>query len=589
MKTRKFLHFILVPFSIIIAVTLIFVAGYASNEFRNTYMEDKKSELKNISQMLSNVISSEGLIDKKELLAKICNNVSKSFNSRITIVGTDGTVLFDTDKNAEIMKNHGLRPEVAAALQGDVGYDIHFSKELNQYMIYCGVPVVLGDRLIGVVRTSMLLETIKNNISQFYSEIILVGLVSLLIAFIATLIITRHIVRPLEDMQRGARLFTDGDFSQRIPPSAIEELGLTANVMNRMASELSSRIETVERERAEKERILSSMSEGVMALDSKDQIMYLNSAMTETFGITPENSLKRFLHEVIRVPEIQRIISTRIRNGVDFVEEQITLHSPSERRMQVHAVPLPGPNGKQGALLVFNDITRLRRLERTRQDFVANVSHELRTPITSILGFVETLLEGAKDDPNKANHFLGIIRNQTNRMVSIIEDLLLLSRLDSGVDMPKENISANSLLSCAVDSCFAAAKKKNIEIRISCREDVDIVGNPHLLEQALINLISNAIRYTDAFGNITASIAISGIETVISITDTGCGIGATDLPRIFERFYRVDKARSRQGGGTGLGLSIVKHIAMVHGGRVDVSSKIGEGSTFRIIIPRQKK
>ena len=174
-------------------------------------------------------------------------------------------------------------------------------------------------------------------------------------------------------------------------------------------------------------------------------------------------------------------------------------------------------------------------------------------------------------------------------MVSIIEDLLLLSRLDSGVDMPKENISANSLLSCAVDSCFAAAKKKNIEIRISCREDVDIVGNPHLLEQALINLISNAIRYTDAFGNITASIAISGIETVISITDTGCGIGATDLPRIFERFYRVDKARSRQGGGTGLGLSIVKHIAMVHGGRVDVSSKIGEGSTFRIIIPRQKK
>lgn len=593
MKRKKFLHLLLLPFMTIILLTLAAVAVYASHEYRQTQMAEKRALLKAIGGTLALRVVSLQILSDPVRLADIAKNFSQEFAARITFIATDGTVLYDTEKDPKTMQNHGARVEVAAAFRGETGYDMHYSKELRKYMVYCAVPVRTGKNVIGAVRCSYELSNIEAGIAGFYHEMIFIGLIALGFAALCAWLIARHISAPLEEMRRGADRFSMGDFSRRIPSSSIEEIGLTADTMNHMAAEIASRISTIERERSEKEKILGSMSEGVMALDGNDRILYLNNAMLKIFNITRAAALGSFLHEVIRVPEIQRLVASSLAAGEELIEERIHFTAPTEKNMQAHAVPLPPPEqsdhgggtGKNGALLVFNDITQLTRLERTRQDFVANVSHELRTPITSIMGFVETLIEGASHNPEKAQRFLGIIRTQTARMVTIIDDLLLLSRLDSQADLPMELMGVQSLVSCVLDNCNRLAEKKMIKLEATAESDLYVRGNSHLLEQALVNLLNNAIHYSNNLTTVRIRAHSTGNEAVIAVIDEGCGISASNLTRIFERFYRVDKARSPNGGGTGLGLSIVKHIALIHSGRIEVESQPGCGSTFRLVLP----
>lgn len=588
MKRQRFLYLLLIPFLSIIVLTLAGLALYAAHEFRINQMAVKRATLKSIGSTLAKKIDSAKSLEDLAYLQAASSLFATEFNVRVTIVAPDGRVIFDSEKNPDAMQNHGTRPEVMEAFQGRAGYDMHFSKELGKHMVYCAVPVMPdGTHVIAAVRCSYMLADIQAGLWPFYREMLIVGGLALIFAAFFACLIARFINRPLQMMREGTLRFAAGDFSQRIASSSnIEELGQTTDAVNRMAGEIAARITAIERERSEKEKILSSMSEGVLALDAEDRILYLNNAMVRIFNLNRETALGRFLHEVIRIPEIQRLVSSSLHGEEKIIEEQITFTSPTEKSMQAHAVPLAGPNGKSGgALLVFNDITQLTRLERTRQDFVANVSHELRTPITSIMGFVETLLEGAASNPDKAQRFLSIIKTQTARMVSIIDDLLLLSRLDSRTEMPMELLQVQSLLSCVMDTCGRLAEKKSIRIEMSVETGMDVRGNGHLLEQALINLINNAIHYSNALTTVHVRAHRIGNEAVIAVIDEGCGISAANLPRIFERFFRVDKARSPNGGGTGLGLSIVKHIALVHNGRVEVESQLGRGSTFRLILP----
>lgn len=585
MRRWKFIHILLFPFLILIALSMLAVAFYASREYRMAYMREARGDLQEIASLTANTIRKRGLLDKPQELSEYCEEISTDMGCRVTIVAMDGLVIEDSDKDSELMKNHGTRVEVQQAYVGKVGYDIHFSKELQKEMMYCAVPIGPANAVKGVVRISFVLSDIRKELSAFFREVMLVAGITMVLAGMIALFVTRYICKPLEAIRAGAIHYASGDFSRRIPSSQVEELGLAVDTMNRMAFELSSRIELIEHEREEKEAVLASMSEGVLALDGEDRILYLNRAMSTILGVRVQNVIGRFLHEVIRVPEIQRIVEKRLKDS-GMVEEEVMLMTPTEKRMQVHAVPMYGRNG-HGSLLVFNDITRLSRLERTRQDFVANVSHELRTPITSILGFVETLLEGGALSDERDQRFMGIIKSQTERMVSIIDDLLLLSRLDSGSasQMPVDDFPAQAALTSAMESCAAEARKKNIRLEGDCPKDLRIHGNSHLLEQALINLISNAVRYSNSGGMVVIAAVRKDDEIRLSVTDNGRGIAEVDIPRIFERFYRVDKARSRQAGGTGLGLSIVKHIALVHDGRVEVSSRLGDGSVFTIVLP----
>ena len=357
-------------------------------------------------------------------------------------------------------------------------------------------------------------------------------------------------------------------------------------MINEMAGRLEDRIETVERQRNEQEAIFSGMVEGLIVIDEHERIVRINPAASAFLGVDISEAEGRTIQEVVRNPYLQKFVRRTLGSAVT-VEEDITLRNDrGEIYMQAHGVQLLRPDGRlRGGVIVLNNVTRLRRLENLRKDFVANVSHELRTPITSIKGFVETLLDGAMNDPADAKNFLNIIGRQAGRMDNIIEDLLLLSGVERGLEesnLRVEKAKVADIIGDALEVCDYKAREKKIRIEVDCAPDMEAVVNEPLLEQAVINLLDNAIKYSDESGRV-GIVAVPQADGInIEVHDEGCGIDKEDIPRLFERFYRVDKARSRKLGGTGLGLAIVKHIMQAHGGSVTVVSTPGEGSTFTL-------
>ncbi|HMP88613.1 MAG TPA: ATP-binding protein [Kiritimatiellia bacterium] len=398
-----------------------------------------------------------------------------------------------------------------------------------------------------------------------------------------------HISQAIEKTREGARRFASGDlgFRMELPPS--DELGSLSETLNAMAEQLDARITTINAQRAAQATILGSMVEGLIAIDSKQSILQLNRAASQLLGVKSENAVGRNIFEIARNRELNNLIERTLGDRTPS-EGEVTLYGSSERSLQVHCTPLHMlPATDVGALIVLNDITRLRRLERVRRDFVANVSHELKTPLTSIKGFVETLQEGALKEPEEAERFCAIIAKQVDRLQAIIEDLLSLSRIEQDAEMnqmPIQHHPVKETLLSAVQLCSKHAAEKNIAISVECEDKWQACFNAPLLEQVMVNLIDNAIKYSDPEKSVELSVAPGDNAWIITVKDHGCGIEFAHQKRIFERFYRVDKARSRKVGGTGLGLSIVKHIVSAHGGNVTVDSKPGEGSVFTVELPR---
>jgi two-component system phosphate regulon sensor histidine kinase PhoR len=360
--------------------------------------------------------------------------------------------------------------------------------------------------------------------------------------------------------------------------------------MNQMAAHLDDRIRTVLRQRNEQEAVLASMVEGVLAVDLEERILRLNRAAGRLLGVRPEQAEGRRIQEVVRKADLQRFVARALANR-EPVEGDIVLRDAEEgeRFLQAHGTVLRGAQGQEiGALIVLNDVTRLRRLETLRRDFVANVSHELKTPITAIKGFVETLLDGAVADPDDAQRFLQIITRQADRLNAIIDDLLDLSRIEQEAEkggIPLARGALRPVLEAAVQACSMSAREKPLQIVLHCSGELAAQINAPLLEQAIVNLLTNAIKYSEPAGRVVVDAAQFGDKVMVKVQDWGCGISPEHLPRLFERFYRVDKARSRKQGGTGLGLAIVKHIVQSHGGEVVVHSTPGQGSTFTLILP----
>jgi two-component system phosphate regulon sensor histidine kinase PhoR len=580
----------LYPSYLLITLTALLAAGwYVSETLHDFHVKQTTGNLLAQARLVRYQLVDNLAPEQAASIDALVKKLGSETATRITVVLADGLVLGDSEKDPRLMDNHAGRVEIRAALAGRIGVSTRFSRTLGQEMMYVAVPIVEGGRISGSVRTAIAVTAINRTLKTIYGRLLLGGLVVALLAAAVSLFVSRRITRPLELMKRSAERFARGELDSRLPVAASEEIGGLAEAMNRMAAHLDDRIKTVLRQRNEQDAVLSSMVEGVLAVDTGERIMRLNRAAATLLAVQHMDVGGRPIQEVVRKADLQRFV-TRTLQSRQHVEGDISLVvQGEERHLQAHGTVLRDAAGQEiGALVVLNDVTRLRRLESMRRDFVANVSHELKTPITAIKGSVETLQAGAVENPEDARRFLGIVSRQADRLNAIIEDLLALSRIEQGVEqggLPQEEGSLKEVLGAAVQSCSVSAAEKSIDINLVCDEALRVRINAPLLEQAVVNLLTNAIKYSNSGKKIIVDASRFEGKVMIKVQDFGCGIDPVHLPRLFERFYRVDQARSRKLGGTGLGLAIVKHIAQAHGGLVHVASTPGEGSTFTIILP----
>jgi two-component system phosphate regulon sensor histidine kinase PhoR len=401
--------------------------------------------------------------------------------------------------------------------------------------------------------------------------------------------VAQRFARPIDGLRTTAAQLAAGDVHTDPPATDIAEFADLAAALVRLREQLVERGLTIGRQDTQQEAVLGSMMEGVLAIDGRRRILGINRAAADLLDVEADEAAGRPMQDVIRNPDLRRFALTAI-DCREPVEDDLLLRGARDRTIRLRGTALRDASGDGGAVIVLNDVTEVQRLENVRRDFVANVSHELKTPVASIKGFVETLLDGAVDDPADARRFLGIVSRQSDRLAAIIEDLLALSRIEQSETagtLPVEPRPLVDVLRAAIDDCRPRAAERAIRLEVECADDLFATVNAPLLEQAVINLVDNAIKYSESGKTVWLSAEGRAGEAAatIRVRDEGCGIAAEHLPRLFERFYRVDKARSRNLGGTGLGLSIVKHIVQAHAGTIAVESTPGVGTTFTMSVP----
>ena len=587
--SRKPLLWQLYPsYLVITLIALVAVGWYSSHSFRDFYLKQIAEDLESRAYLARQQISSALESNDFDKVDKLCKELGSRSSTRITVVLTSGRVLGDSDEDPANMDNHANRPEIIQALDTGKGQYMRPSPTLGIYMMYMAISLELDHKTVGVVRTALPIRGINQALYNIYLRIFLGALAIAVFAAIISLLVSRQITKPIIEMKQSAQDFAEGQLDQRVPIPNSAELGALAESLNQMARQLDERIRTITRQHNELEVILSSMIEGVLAVDSQRNIVSVNKAAAELLGIDPKQVHARNIEEVTRNADLLKFVRETL-NSDDPVESDLTLQKDGERFFQLHGAGLSDSHGKRsGAVIVLTDMTRMRRLENVRRDFVSNVSHELRTPVTSIQGFVEALLDEKIKEPDQVNRYLKIIAKHSDRLNAIIEDLLSLSRLEEDSERRKisfETIPLKPVLADVIELSSTKAQDKQSTVNLFCEDRIQVRINPALLEQAILNLIDNAIKYSPPNGIIQIRVEKDEKELKIAVQDNGCGIETKHLSRIFERFYVVDKGRSRKLGGTGLGLAIVKHIAQVHGGYVTVKSSPDQGSAFTIHIP----
>jgi len=589
-------------YSVFLAVTLpalVAVTWYYSSALRSFYYEQARSELGSLAYFAAEQVSSMLDTGETDELDQLCKRLGGANDvltrTRVTVILPSGKVIGDSDEDPAMMKSHSDRPEIVDALEKGSGWSIRPSPTLGIKMMYVAIPVRKQDKAVAVVRISVAATAIDRALGDIHTKILWGGFAVAACAAALSLAISSRISRPLVNMEQIAQRFAQGQLDLRVPIPAPSELAALANALNEMARQLHDKITTITSQRNELEAVLSSMIEGVVAVDHGGHIVSINRAAAELLSVDPVHVQGRNIEEAVRQADIHQFVRTTLESK-EPTEAEVSLQIEGERFFQLHGARVPnvtggrpqGASGGAGAVIVLHDITRMRRLEDVRRDFVANVSHELKTPTTSIQGFVEALLEKGVDDPEQTKRYLEIIAKHSDRLNSIIEDLLSLSRLEEDQEQRRilfENASLRPALAAAIELLGPKAEQKKITVEVICADDIEARVNPALIEQAVFNLVDNAIKYSEPGDAVTVSAERTDTEIAVSVQDHGCGIDRKHLPRIFERFYVVDKGRSRKLGGTGLGLAIVKHIAQVHGGSVTVKSALGKGSTFTIHLP----
>ena len=536
------------------------------------YINTLSLDLKNLAYTLK--LKVLPLVEENDFkgLDSLVKEIGKNIKTRITIIAPSGKVLADSEKNPEFMENHNSRPEVKQARIKGFGKSLRFSTTVKEEMLYVAIPVRSKEKFLGVLRVSLFLKDINkllNNLKlKIFGIVIFITFLSLLGAFL----FSRNLSYPLKELASVSKKLADGDFSARVSFKRKDEIGKLAGSFNKMSEELKRLFDNLTLKQEELNSIITSLEEGLLVLDKKGRIILFNKSFKNLVQINPEG---RFWWEVLRNPSIAQLIEKAKK------EERVSSQE-LELNGKVFLCSFVFMPSKEELIIVLHDITEFKKLEKIKKDFVVNVSHELRTPLTAIKGYVETLEEEVK---GSSNHYLDIVKKHTERLINIVSDLLLLSELEEkGLTQTGEKVNLEEIAKDVCKIFTQKAKEKNLKLSLICESKPVIRGEPFKLEQMFINLIDNAIKYTEK-GEVFVALKQSDKKVIVKIKDTGIGIPKEHLDRIFERFYVVDKSRSRKLGGTGLGLSIVKHIVLLHNGRIDVKSTPDKGTEFTIIFP----
>jgi two-component system phosphate regulon sensor histidine kinase PhoR len=515
----------------------------------------------------------------------------RATGARVTLIALDGRVLADSavrPPDLHHVENHAGRPEVRAAVAGDTGRAVRTSETVHEPLFYVALPVVDETRTTAVVRLALPMSVVTASHAALRRVMLVGGLVALAVAFGIGVLASRRITRPVVEMQRIARRMSEGDFDVRAPVRSTDEIGALGRAVNAMATGLRDKIDDLEQEQIKVRTVLDGMMEGVVAVDAHDVVLFMNERARLLFGLESSAVERKPLLEIVRNAELHRLVGAArgARDGSP-VRDELTLATPLARDVQVNAVPLHLGTGATGAVMVLHDVTELRRLERVRTEFVANVSHELRTPLTAIQGYVETLLTGVADDAEQRHRFLEIVHRHAERLGRLLNDLTDLSNIELGkVTLTLSPTAVEDVIDAVLAIMQPAADVRGVALSAEIPPGLPLVRADHdRVQQILINLVDNAVKYTAVGGRVSVRAAGTGSAVEIAVVDTGIGIPAANLPRVTERFYRVDKARSRELGGTGLGLAIVKHLVHAHGGQLTIDSEVGRGTTVRFTLP----
>lgn len=516
--------------------------------------------------------------------------LGRETGTRFTIIAADGVVLADSEEDPERMNNHGSRPEVIQARETGMGTSSRLSATVHQRMRYLALPCRQGEVLLGYSRVALPLTQLGDRLAQLRGAVLLAAGIASIVALLLGFLHARRITRPVLDMAHAAKALAGGSYDTRVEQASRDELGVLAQAFNAMGRDLRSTLATLSEDRNKLAAILASMEEGVVAVDHNERVVHMNQVAARLLEADPRLALDRPLWEVVRLHELSDALNATLENG-EPVHRVLVLPAAGgkDRTLEVHASPLTTHEGRpMGAVIVLDDVTQLRQLEAVRRDFFGNVSHELKTPVAAIRGMVETILDDPEMVAETRDRFLGRVLDQSSRLANLVTDLLSLSRLESGGIYERLPLDVRETIEDSARTLRTTADAKGVGLQIELPDEpLTLEGEEETLLQAVGNLLDNAIKYTPEGGcvRVRASLLEAEQRIRIAVTDTGIGIEERHLERVFERFYRVDKARSRAVGGTGLGLAIVKHSVLAMEGEITVESEPGKGTTFRIELP----
>jgi two-component system phosphate regulon sensor histidine kinase PhoR len=543
---------------------------------------DIEESLGSEAVLLAELVAPALRADDASSIEALVARLAPASGTRFTVILPDGRVVADSHEQPSRMVNHSDRPEVIAALREGRGSGERVSDTTKQHTLYVAVAIPGGSPWLGIARASLPLPGLEQRFSRLRAGLVSGVAAGTLLALVVAAFVARRATRPVVAMTAAASALADGEEPPAVESASSDEMGELARSFNRMAAQLRDRMRLLEAERAKLETVFESMSEGVVAVDEEERLLHLNQAARTMLGVAPVAPRGRALVEVIRQPELIQVVRAAAREHAERGDEVRVHLGGRDRVLAIHATPL----GSRGAVAVVLDVTALRRLERVRRDFVANVSHEIKTPLAAMRGLVDTLVDDEAMEPGVRKRFLGKLGDHVRRLADLATDLLHLSRAESEPVGTSEAVDLEGAGAAAVERFAAAARAKGVALVHA--DGAVVLGwcDPTALVQIVDNLVDNAIKYTPAGGRVEIRAGTNGGGAHFEVVDTGIGIEPSEQARVFERFYRVDKARSHDVPGTGLGLAIVKHLIEANGGSVELKSWPGRGSTFRVNLPR---